>query len=852
MPKDKPILMFGTPTRAARPKLRGHPPGHTHLPGFARQQERLAPQFTALQNATLTIQNNAAATEPELTLVFDVADRVDDFYTAIKHLNDANSFAELIFDVSDTAEIDEDFYIIDKNGKRNANKTTMPRKVYCVSTNVTATNQILSLWQRYSANQNLTFPRGKAGLRKVFDSLRDVHKWGIKERLEETGVLQDWQESLADAGQQQIRCELELVYSANATRQVEREREVSVKVQNAGGRIAGRAVIDEIKYHALLVELPRQYVESLIVNHNVELTNAEGILFFRAVGQSVDTNGQNVNAGIEGPTLNELNDEPVIAVFDGLPQENHPYLQNALIVDDPDGYAENYLVDNRKHGTSMASLVIHGDLINQSGSATHKVYVRPIMKPNNDMRDTIEKVPEDILLVDKIHTAVRRLFETVDGSEPVAPGIKIINLSIGIQDRVFAGTISPLARLLDWMSYEYKILFVVSAGNHYDNFRLSEAFTSFAQKPPAERNKTIISQVNDDSRINRLLSPAESMNALTVGAAFSDFSNWTEDAKFILPLESGLPHPASALGRGINRSVKPDIVFYGGRNLILEDIRDNTLAKWRYPHTREPGILSAAPFAGLHGNKELYSDGTSNAAALITHEAGRCYDTLVQLAADGNSIPLDKFALLIKAMLVHGATWESAGEKLAAILSLDTSPRAGSDVLHKFIGYGFPDVDRALLCTERRATLIGFGELKNDEADAFTLPLPFDFGQGPHKRLTVTLASFVPISPSRQKYRTSQVWFDVDKLRISWNKEDVDYNAVKRGSLQHEIFENDDSIVWNEDESTIIKVNCKNDADKSTLPVPYALMVSFEMKDAIDIDVYAKIAEKIRPQITIK
>ena len=43
--------------------------------------------------------------------------------------------------------------------------------------------------------------------------------------------------------------------------------------------------------------------------------------------------------------------------------------------------------------------------------------------------------------------------------------MKVINLSFGNSWQPFDRLISPLARLLDWLAWEYKILFIVSAGN---------------------------------------------------------------------------------------------------------------------------------------------------------------------------------------------------------------------------------------------------------------------------------------------------------------------------------------------------------------------------------------------------
>jgi hypothetical protein len=102
----------------------------------------------------------------------------------------------------------------------------------------------------------------------------------------------------------------------------------------------------------------------------------------------------------------DIIDEPVIALFDGLPLANHPYLRNLLIIDDVDNCADQYTVDKMRHGTSMASLISYGDLNHIEHITTRKIYVRPVLKPDASGNESAS----DSLLVDIIHKAVRRLF----------------------------------------------------------------------------------------------------------------------------------------------------------------------------------------------------------------------------------------------------------------------------------------------------------------------------------------------------------------------------------------------------------------------------------------------------------
>jgi hypothetical protein len=556
---------------------------------------------------------------------------------------------------------------------------------------------------------------------------------------------------------------------------------------------------------------------------------------------------------IDLPSTDGIIEEPIVALFDGLPMGNHPFLTNRLVIDDPDDYASQYTVSDRKHGTSMASLIALGDLSGAIRQSSYKIYVRPIMKPEKALRGADEAIPNDVLLVDKIHEAVRRLFVTEAGA--AAPTVKVINISIGIRCRQFDRSMSPLARLLDWLSYEYRVLFVVSAGNHASDMDVNMSFADFKALSLDDRDKEIITWIHGNARNMRLLSPAESMNALTVGAVFDDASLFSENARQILPCSSEMVSPISAVGKGLNNSIKPDIVYPGGRKSVIDSPRNPSVIAWALSQ-REPGMQSAAPFVPGSSSKTAFTFGTSNAAALISHESSRCYDALLEVFDEAKrELPTEYISLLLKAMFIHGAEWGVLKEKLSQALGL-ASRNQYPDTLHRFIGYGQPDIDRAIECAKKRVTLIGYGELKDGEAHLYYLPLPFDFNREKiTRRLTATLTSFIPIVPTRQAYRSAQLWFSVenDKKHLLDKRVDASDKAVARGSVQHEIFENNQIIAWGEDDAIQLKVNCRAVADEHlSVAIPYALMVSFEIKSDIDVDVYTKISEKIRPRVPVQ
>lgn len=165
--------------------------------------------------------------------------------------------------------------------------------------------------------------------------------------------------------------------------------------------------------------------------------------------------------------------------------------------------------------------------------------------------------------MDKIHECVRRLFEPSAGN--VAPTVRIINLSIGISYREYFTLISPLARLLDWLSYKYRVLFIVSAGNHADNIDLGMEYRDYKILSEIDKNNFVIKYLSDNVRNLRLLSPAESMNALTVGSMFADNNPAAPIVNMTELCSTFMPAVYSSFGRGVNNSVKPDV-------LIMEEI----------------------------------------------------------------------------------------------------------------------------------------------------------------------------------------------------------------------------------------------------------------------------------------
>lgn len=521
---ERPLVLFAAPTVADKERRYGGAPKY-YFPSHSRQVSRLTPQFNVLQNTmnsgSIYFTNYATGVDPEYTLVFETVGDPHDFYKAVDKLKETYPTVEWLMELSDSnLDNSDDFYVMNSQSVRDDSKK-LTTKLFCIMTNQVALSEIISLWKHYQTDENFKFPRGMTGFKQLFRTLYDVHKWGIQERLEDTGLTEIWKEELQDASLEKVKVQIELFFRSSISKRQEVEDNIKNIVIQVGGEIFSCSVIPEIEYHAILAAVPREYAQKIIDREEVALVIAEPIMFLKPCVQAIfssDNNNFSDSNSFSVPT--NVIEDPIIAMFDGAPQANHPLLKGMLTVDDPDGFESFYEVRERVHGTSMASLILRGQDMSTIEEKIRKVYVRPIMKPETWNNKVMEYIPDDFLLVDKIHEAVRRLFEPEAGQ--VASNVRIINLSIGIRYREFYNIISPLARLLDWLSYKYRVLFIVSAGNHPDEIETGIDFNNFKNLSDEEKDSIIIKFIDQDIRNKRLLSPAESMNALTVGAIFAD------------------------------------------------------------------------------------------------------------------------------------------------------------------------------------------------------------------------------------------------------------------------------------------------------------------------------------------
>ena len=853
---EHPLLIFPEPGRAEREKPQGFGP-KIRLPEPQRQAERLAPQFQRLQQAMdkqrLALQGNSLGLQPEQVLVLETIGPIGDFIKAVKRIKGLEWLGEF--------ELDD---LVPDNGFEDQKdpQKHLRGQLFLVMTDQQALQEMQNLFRNWQQDHTAKFAHGLAPLKHAFEHLRAIRPWDSEDRIRDTGILEDWQERVK-YGQEVVPFEVELWFRENAGRQRQAETYLESIIKSLGGTIVQQCIIPQIAYHGILGRLPTVGLSDMLSGiaklQDFRLLKCEDIMFMRPVGQCAFHAPDDLSDAKTLKQQGQLNlpqGEPVVALFDGLPLTGHQLLNGRLIVDDPDGYESAYQARERFHGTAMASLICHGDLDEGDEPLRKPVYVRPIMQPQRSFDgQSFERIPEDVLPVDLVHRAVRRLYEDEEGEHPAAPSVHAINLSVCDEFRPFDRGMSSLARLLDWLSWKYNILFIVSAGNHSHDIELNIPRADLRNLRAEEREKAVIKAIADDTRNRRLFSPAETVNGLTVAATHADASTPAASPYLIDPFSRvGLPCTFSAHGPGYRRAIKPDLLLPGGRQYLSEklgNVHTNAILQ-TMSFNRPPGQCVAIPGVAGELDRTWHTRGTSNAAALASRWAAYLLDVIDQLRTQhGADLPPEYDVVLLKTLLVHGTDWADAGELYESILKNAQNSNVFKSYVGRFLGYGSANVGKVIVCTEQRVTVLGVGKLDDGEGDEFYFPFPPSLSAVTEKRrLTVTLAWLSPINCMRQNYRIAYLWFD-PKNELAPHRICADNKAVLRGTIQHEVLEGTRAVDFQDGDRIVIKVSCRADAGDAPDPIRYGLAVTLEVAEGINIPIYQEVRDRLLVRVPI-
>lgn len=778
--------------------------------------------------AGLELHADPTALAPERLLVFELRGPVDAFAAAVRK-------------VPGLELVDEEELVAD-----HADKAPL---AYLMVPDVRALRELESLWRRWVDDK---LPRGFGPWRDVFTLLRDLRPWGPNDRVQRSD-RELLEEELDDREEgDNIKLEIELVYRAAPTAATQSEEQLNAYLFRCGGRVVARSRIEAVAYHALLAEVPVPVVREIVQLTPGGVASLDVVMAIRPQSLASSIEVQD-GVGEAPPPAALPRDRPIVALVDGVPIGAHTLLRSHVVLDDQFGLEPTTPVFDRRHGTAMASLIIHGDRNNIGPVLPRRIHVVPVLGKG-------DRFPENRLPVDMIYTAVRRM---CDGDEPTAPDVLIINVSLGNTRRPFQGQLSPWARLLDHLAYRYGLLFVVSAGNWAAPFpvRAFDTHTAYEDAEPARRAKETLRAIGDLVAERRLLSPAETINGLTVGASNEDAVTLAARrvARTIVdPYGTyAMSNPSSALGPGFARAVKPEVLLPGGReHLRFQASRAGYIDLRPAEPTRNAGLRVAAPPESGIESFEAHTSGTSAAAALASRTAHRIHDAL-EAAYGEEFTQLTKLqrAVLLKALVAHPARWP---DETALLIREVIGPHDNKqhvrqkDNVRRFLGYGMVDAEDAVACATDRAVFWISGSLAPEKAAAVSVPVPSVIGgQARPHALAATLAWFAPTLPGRRSYRTVRLTLlepnELGTLGVSAHKQQPDLNQVKRGTLL--------TRRWSGKKAAAIGVNgtveltVQREPDQGGIvdePVPFGLAVTLTMPGVVGL------YEEVRARVELR
>lgn len=561
-------------------------------------------------------------------------------------------------------------------------------------------------------------------------------------------------------------------------------------------------------------------------------------------------------------------DATYVTLLDTGIAQGHPLLRQSLDASDLHAVDATWTVtDHDGHGTQMAGVILHGNLVDPlAGTVAHAVPHRlesvkiwhPAGVPNPPrLYGRLTQLATQ--QVEQPHPTRRRTFAMMtseDGGctgQPSAWSAMIDRLAFGRDEDT-----APSGARLNPEFPEVPLqprLFVLAAGN--------VEWPHWPQYPT----------INDLSPIQ---SPAQAWNALTVGAYTEliqvDAAKWPGYAP-LAPAGGLSPSSTTSLDWVHAWPFKPDVVAEGGNGclnagqaivgpeslLILTTAHDFTRAL-----LTETGCTSAA---------------AAEVARLCAWTAHRYPDYWPET---------------VRGLVAHGAGYTPAMlQSVPQPITKAMVPR----LLRRF-GYGAIAPIRALSSDERRPTLVAQstlqpyrdveGEIKLNEVNLHALPWPAAELQALGEAivaLRVTLSYFVDPNPARRgwqskfRYQSHALRFAVqaatetpERFGQRINKlervgdesiEDPDVEgwlygaqARSRGSLHSDVWTGTGAALAAKSHVAVFPVggwwkDCK-DAKRHGTAVRYALIVSLEVIDPIDIDLYTPIHTLLRVPIAVE
>ena len=506
------------------------------------------------------------------------------------------------------------------------------------------------------------------------------------------------------------------------------------------------------------------------------------------------------------------------------------------------------------HGTMMAGVVGYGDIqealeSNDNVLLTHKICSVKILPRlgQTEPQHWGDYTEQAIYRAESVNTEKVLLFcMAVTSSVDVDRG----------KPSSWSGTIDSMCFGND---ENIKRLFIISGGNVRDD--------STWQNYP------------DGNRLVSIQNPAQSWNALTVGAYTKKISvndNNLNDYIPIASLRQISPYNSTSSTWQNKWPIKPEVLFEGGNILKRDEPQD-------FHQHQDLEILTISK--SFQTRQFDTFNGTSSATAEASWLAAKIAYKYPNMWAES-----------IRGLIIHSANWPN---EMIEQFNTDFSRKSSVLELMRICGYGIPNFNRTLNSFENGLTLIAQEEIqpfikeggnspKTNEMQLFEFPWPkeelLSLGES-HIKLRITLSYFIEPGPGqigwkdKYRYQSYGLRFDVNKegetkeefkQRINKAARDEEYEKGSASSDNRWIVGKDNrsigsvhSDIWKGTAADIATCNLiavypvigwwreRHNLKKYNSKTRYSLLVSLETP-VEDVELYTSIMNKISVPIAIE
>lgn len=409
--------------------------------------------------------------------------------------------------------------------------------------------------------------------------------------------------------------------------------------------------------------------------------------------------------------------DATVGVIDDGVAAAHPLLAGLIVAQRsfPDGYAFGAL---GSHGTNVAGIAAFGDLdqvLATPGApapAPARLLCARVLEPHPGIRDR-NRFADTALPHEAFEQAVRWLVEE--------HGVRVIVSAITNPHAFEGPLVDEFTLTVDSLVRELDVVIVTAAGNAYDGVTADGA------------NGTLHALRGYPGYLYReearIAEPGIAALALTVGA-LARTNTPASPSGATAPgdravADPNMPSPFTRTGPGPGPatagSIKPDVAHYGG-NLVINDFGQ---LDWK---NQGVGVIT------LHHQPVRQHFAAVNGTSFAAPRVAR-------IAAEVAARYPDASANLIRALVALSARRSVPNGALTP------------DQLWQTVGYGIPDLNRALESLGPRVVLVFDGEIDSDGVHIHPVPLPRDFVEASTRRsLRIAYAFDPPVRRQRREY----------------------------------------------------------------------------------------------------